>query len=211
MTEAVQELSVGQFFVYRWRRQLTAVLLLSGFIVALCSPPLLRIDGFADQTIDLVGYAALFGGMMLRMWAVMSISCKKSKEVVRTGPYALCRNPLYLGTFLIAVGFLCLVQSVTMTVLAIPVVLVYLLGVVPLEERVMLARHGATYEEYCRTTPRWIPRFNSQNRFEIVRSWNTGVRREMECCFWWIAFAALVHVTCDLRMEPWWVHPFNLP
>src|SRR5688572_3999794 len=42
-------------------------------------------------------------GQVVRIWAAGHLS--KNKELTTTGPYAYVKNPLYVGTFLIMVGF----------------------------------------------------------------------------------------------------------
>lgn len=49
------------------------------------------------------GMALLVGGLLLRSWAAGVI--EKQSVLAVTGPYALVRHPLYLGSFLIALGF----------------------------------------------------------------------------------------------------------
>jgi len=52
----------------------------------------------------LLGLPFIVLGEALRIWASGHIH--KMREVTRTGPYALCRHPLYVGHFLITAGFL---------------------------------------------------------------------------------------------------------
>ncbi|SFH70716.1 methyltransferase family protein [Planctomicrobium piriforme] len=209
--KAVEPLRVRQFQAYRWRIPLTATCLITGFGLALLSPPRILVDSQLDQWIDVSGYLLVAAGIALRLWAISSIDTRKSVVLVTSGPYGLCRNPLYVGTFLIAIGFLCLVQSLTMTLLTLPIILLYMWGVVPAEERVMRSRHGAAFDEYCAAVPRWIPHLHAISQLQVRPVWTSGLRREVECGLWWIAIAIVVHVTCDMRMEPWWNHPFNCP
>lgn len=51
----------------------------------------------------IVGGAIAVGGLLLRAWAAGHI--RKNAELTTTGPYAHTRNPLYLGSFLLCVGF----------------------------------------------------------------------------------------------------------
>src|SRR5262252_2398035 len=50
-----------------------------------------------------IGAAVAALGIFLR--AVASGHVKKNEELATTGPYAYCRNPLYLGSIIIAIGF----------------------------------------------------------------------------------------------------------
>ena len=50
-----------------------------------------------------VGLSVALIGVLLRAWACGHL--RKSSELDVSGPYAHTRNPLYLGTFIIALGF----------------------------------------------------------------------------------------------------------
>lgn len=52
----------------------------------------------------LLGLMIAFSGVLLRQWAAGTI--KKMDELAVTGPYAMMRHPLYVGSFLLAFGFL---------------------------------------------------------------------------------------------------------
>ncbi|MBN2432138.1 MAG: isoprenylcysteine carboxylmethyltransferase family protein [Acidobacteria bacterium] len=56
-----------------------------------------------DWHLLLVGAPSIVAGLWVRVWAAGHI--RKSKEITRSGPYAQSRNPLYLGSFLLGLGF----------------------------------------------------------------------------------------------------------
>ena len=84
--------------------------------------------------------------------------------LVRTGPFALVRNPLYIGNILVWVGFALTARLVWMA----PVILVLLAleyhAIVKWEEDLLLARRGEEYREYCAEVPRWFPAKNTARR-----------------------------------------------
>ncbi len=51
----------------------------------------------------LVGSILILTGALIRSWAAGVLH--KKKTVTCTGPYSLCRNPLYFGSGLVAIGF----------------------------------------------------------------------------------------------------------
>src|SRR5688572_25833201 len=54
-----------------------------------------------------LGELLVLSGLAIRSWAAGTLA--KCKSLIRVGPYALARNPLYIGTFLMIVGFCTLV------------------------------------------------------------------------------------------------------
>ena len=52
----------------------------------------------------LIGGSVAFLGLLLRAWSAGHI--RKNKQLTVSGPYAYTRNPLYLGSFLLGVGFM---------------------------------------------------------------------------------------------------------
>ncbi|HTA78980.1 MAG TPA: isoprenylcysteine carboxylmethyltransferase family protein [Terracidiphilus sp.] len=99
--------------------------------------------------------ALVLPGLWLRGYAAGYV--KKNRELTQTGPYAYVRNPLYLGSILIAAGFaVALLSWVVAVALAAMFALIYI-PVIASEERFLRATF-AEFEEYCRRTPRLIPR-----------------------------------------------------
>jgi protein-S-isoprenylcysteine O-methyltransferase Ste14 len=76
------------------RIRVPAGFLLAGFYLYFSAPTWL---GLA------IGGAIAFLGLLIRAWATGHLS--KNARLAITGPYAFTRNPLYLGSFLIGVGF----------------------------------------------------------------------------------------------------------
>lgn len=100
-------------------------------------------------------------GLWLRGYA--SGYVKKNRELTMTGPYAHMRNPLYLGSMLIAGGFaLALLSWPVAVVLAAGFAAIYL-PVIASEERFLRATF-AGFDEYCRHVPRLIPRVTAYRR-----------------------------------------------
>jgi len=99
--------------------------------------------------------ALVLPGLWLRAYA--SGYVKKNRELTVTGPYAHTRNPLYLGSMLIAGGFaVALLSWPVAVVLAIGFALIYI-PVIASEERFLRATFPR-FDEYCRRVPRLIPR-----------------------------------------------------
>jgi protein-S-isoprenylcysteine O-methyltransferase Ste14 len=99
--------------------------------------------------------ALVLPGLWLRAYA--SGYVKKNRELTMTGPYGYVRNPLYLGSMLIAAGFaLALLSWPVALVLAVGFTVIYV-PVIASEERFLRATFPG-FDDYCRRVPRLIPR-----------------------------------------------------
>jgi len=94
-------------------------------------------------------------GLWLRAYA--SGFVRKNSELTMTGPYAHVRNPLYLGSILIAAGFAVALMSLPF---AIALAVFFLLIYVPViaSEEAFLRDNFLEFEWYCARVPRLIPR-----------------------------------------------------
>jgi protein-S-isoprenylcysteine O-methyltransferase Ste14 len=103
------------------------------------------------------GIAALLGltGAIIRFWSAGIIA--KNEELATGGPYAYVRNPLYLGSLLIAVAFLLLNGNPWFAVpAAVAAVFIYL-RTVQAEEEFLAGRFGAAFATYRATVPAILP------------------------------------------------------
>jgi protein-S-isoprenylcysteine O-methyltransferase Ste14 len=116
----------------------------------------------------LMGVPVSLAGLALRAWA--SGHLLKDQRLAETGPYAFTRNPLYLGTLLVAAGLVIDGRSMILAIVFTLVFLFVYMPVIELEEQ-HLSEIFAEYEAYARRVPRLIgiPRGapNAQYRFSI--------------------------------------------
>jgi protein-S-isoprenylcysteine O-methyltransferase Ste14 len=106
------------------------------------------------QSLWLGGIVAFLGGI-LRIWAAGHI--EKGRVLAQGGPYALTRNPLYLGSFLMALGILIAGQGYW---LLLPFGLFFLAVYYPVmkaEEQELLQGYGENFMQYCRRVPLFLP------------------------------------------------------
>jgi len=94
-------------------------------------------------------------GLWLRGYA--SGYVKKNRELTQTGPYAYTRNPLYVGSILIAGGFAIALLSWPVAAMLAAMFLIIYVPVIASEERFLRATFP-NFEAYCRRVPRLIPR-----------------------------------------------------
>lgn len=94
-------------------------------------------------------------GLALR--AVASGTVKKNTELAVTGPYAYTRNPLYLGSMLMAAGFAVALLSWPLALLLAAGFAIIYIPVIAGEEQFLRATFPE-FDDYCRRVPRLIPR-----------------------------------------------------
>jgi protein-S-isoprenylcysteine O-methyltransferase Ste14 len=104
--------------------------------------------------------ALVVPGLWLRGYAAGYV--KKNRELTQTGPYAHTRNPLYLGSILIAAGFAVALLSWSVALALACMFLIIYIPVIASEERFLRATFP-DFEAYCRRVPRLIPRVSPGN------------------------------------------------
>src|ERR1700759_4235786 len=102
--EASRPETSGDDWGFRHRAVLAAIVLIPATMLSLFSTPHVREGSWIDAFLDVVAWAVFLAGPPFRFWATLYIGGRKPDVVVDEGPYSVCRNPLYLGSLLIAVG-----------------------------------------------------------------------------------------------------------
>ena len=103
-----------------------------------------------------VGAAIALLGVAIRGAAASHLT--KHDALATSGTYAITRNPLYLGSALIACGLLVAGRSWIAGFLCVAYFAVFYPSVIEREERRLRARYGAAFDEYAATVPRFWPR-----------------------------------------------------
>ncbi len=155
--------------------------------------------------IYLVGVLLAVLAAALRTWAtayirpeVMVDGALHTHTVVAAGPYRFVRNPLYLGTNLMAIGYSIMASRLGAIVL-IASTLVFNYRIILREERELTLAQGEEYERFRRAVPRlWPSLLPRVGRSDRKPNWGGGLLGEM--FFWGLAVALLVFtITFNLR------------
>jgi protein-S-isoprenylcysteine O-methyltransferase Ste14 len=105
---------------------------------------------------SLAGCLMIVAGLAIRSWSAGIL--KKTRELTTTGPYAVIRNPLYVGSFLVMSGFCTLIgDRENIFIVLGPIAGLYFLQVLH-EERVLSNLYNTRWVEYVRRVPRLLPR-----------------------------------------------------
>ena len=101
-----------------------------------------------DPTAASLGYGAAVGaaGEALRIWAAGHL--EKGREVTISGPYALTRHPLYLGSSIMGAGLAIAGRSIEAAVLIFVYLTVTIAAAIRAEEAHLTEKFGARYPAY---------------------------------------------------------------
>ncbi|NIS83069.1 MAG: hypothetical protein GTO14_23355 [Anaerolineales bacterium] len=122
--------------------------------------------------LEIVAWPLLLFGAFLIIWAVITLARYSgssgapgdpTKRLVKAGPYAWIRNPIYAGDAFIIIGLAFLTGSPTMLIYALLFMILIDRFVRLVEEPATKRRLGEEYVQYCERVPRWIPRLRKRN------------------------------------------------
>lgn len=101
------------------------------------------------------GFVVSMIGEMIQLWSFASLD--KNSDLAIRGPYAMVRNPMYLGRFFILFGFLMLLANPWLLLAYAIVYWLYMDTRVEREEAHLKPIFGDRYAEYCAKVHRFIP------------------------------------------------------
>ena len=138
----------AETFFFRWR-------------VRLGYPLALVVLSFAQPTIPSLVVGGLAGAIGLWLRAYASGYLHKQEVLSVTGPYAYTRNPLYLGSAILATGVALATRSWISAAILLGYFAIVYSFVMRREARELRARHGAAFDEYVRAVPLFFPRLTA--------------------------------------------------
>lgn len=195
---------------FRWRGSFGALFLVPAGVATLLSQPVISEGTWFKLVIDLLAWAAFFGGLTFRLWPTLYVGARKTSTLVTEGPYSICRNPLYVGSLLTAVSAGLFLKSLLFVAALVLVTVCYVLATIPAEEKKLREIHGRVYDEYCQRTPRYWPDFSLFHTADEVEVKVKGLGIELRRLRVWIWLPFLGALVTRLRLEPWWPHLFRL-
>ena len=123
---------------------------------------------FAQPKLERDIYALLIGtgvsllGVAVRMAAAGCIS--KDETLSRRGPYAFTRNPLYVGSFLLYLGFCLACANLWVAIGFLPFFFIVYYATILREEAFLSSKFGEDYAAFMREVPRFFPRLTPAQR-----------------------------------------------
>ncbi len=189
----------GPFFS-RWRIWVTRLFCVAIVGLFLISQPALHgRDSLMVHLITPLGLVLAASGAIGRLWCSSYAAGNKNCQLLREGPYALTRNPLYGFSFLGGLGIAITTETLTIPALFVGGFALYYHFVIAEEEQRLLADYGETYATYQVLVPRFIPRttdYVEPQRWEISPP---ALRRSFGEVIWFVIAAVSIHALHDLR------------
>jgi len=128
---------------------------------------------FAEPTTESLirgGILALVGEL-IRLWASGHI--EKTHRLATGGPYAHTRNPLYVGSVLMALGLLVAARHPVAVVAGLAYLLVFYPVIIREEARFLRAKFSDAYSAWARHVPLFFPRLTPggprESKFQVSR------------------------------------------
>lgn len=175
------------------------------------SSPLMPANAFPRECMLWVGYLLVIIGSMGRAYCSVFIGGRKNDEVVRSGPFSVVRNPLYVFSFIALTGVGLQSGMMIMLALLLSAFMAYYPLVVAKEEAFLLDKFGEPYAAYLREVPRWRPNFRLWSEPEHVDCQPKFIRKTlMDASVFFLAmpFFAVIHALQSQEIISIW---FILP
>jgi protein-S-isoprenylcysteine O-methyltransferase Ste14 len=117
-----------------------------------------------------------------------------AEKLVQGGMFAHCRNPLYVGNFLILLGVGIASNSLLFLSVAIPFFLLAYTAIIAAEENYLQAKFGQTFTDYCSRVNRLVPNLAGFRRtlHGMRYNWRRLITAEYGSSYIWLAATILV-------------------
>ncbi|WEK34322.1 MAG: isoprenylcysteine carboxylmethyltransferase family protein [Candidatus Pseudobacter hemicellulosilyticus] len=194
-------IAIGNFF-FKYRNLLFIVLYLLLFIP---SPPL-----FGPRTLGeefyvwplVIGLVITITGQLVRGGTIgLAYIIRGGKdgkvyaeELVTTGVFSHCRNPLYVGNILMLLGVGVLANSLIFVCVVMPLFLLIYQAIVLAEENFLRNKFGGTFDQYCKRVNRWIPSLKGiSETFRTMHfKWKRWLIKEYNTQYIWLSGIVLI-------------------
>jgi len=160
-----------------------------------------------DEASIRAGIGFIIAGALIRLWS--NGYAIKNDKLTTSGPYAFVRNPLYLGTFLIAIGFVIVLKSENPLLERI-VGGLFLLALsfmyyrtINAEQGMLLVKFKDAYKDYCKQVPAMVPCLVAYSKGE---KWPFSLQRlfkskEHKTVFWIFILLVVFYLKTRLLIE----------
>lgn len=172
-------------------------MILIAFVVA--TKPL-GFETILYKIMELTGFFLIFIAVSGRIWCTLYIAGRKNRELCTSGPYELCRNPLYFFSFIGFMGVFLAAQSIILAVVAAAIFLVYYAGVIKGEEIRLHSLFGEPFKLYLESTPKFWPRLFIPKESHTLLVNSSIFTRSLREVIWFLFAIILVEVIEMLKV-----------
>ncbi|ONH87028.1 isoprenylcysteine carboxyl methyltransferase [Thalassospira sp. MCCC 1A02803] len=160
---------------------------------------------------QVIGMMAIMVCIVGRGWCSLYIGGRKKTELVTSGPYSMCRNPLYVFSFIGAFGAGAQTGSIAIGLVSAVLCWAVFRHVVLREEAMLAERFGRAFKRYVNTVPRFRPTwFRWRDEKEILCRPALFLATTRDAMWFWIAIPVLEGVKI-LQDHGWLTPVFWLP
>lgn len=199
---------IGDFF-FRWRNLAFPLILLALFLGFRPAPAQFG-SARAEAALDIIAALVVIAGLALRFatigWAYIRRGGLKKKvhadDLVTTGYFALCRNPLYLGNMLIYAGIFLWHGHWVVILGGTALFFAVYSSLIAAEEHFLRAKFGAAFADYCARVPRWLP--DLRRAHEATAGMQFSLKRSIVKDYTTIYNTLLSVIVIEVLDRYWW-------
>jgi protein-S-isoprenylcysteine O-methyltransferase Ste14 len=117
-----------------------------------------NVAGPVHGDIELFGLFMIVLAILGRGWCSLYLGGNKNRSLIVSGPYSICRNPLYIFSLIATFGMGAQSGSLLVSAGLTALVFVVFQYVVRREEGLLRLTFGDEFKQYCLRTPRFLPK-----------------------------------------------------
>jgi protein-S-isoprenylcysteine O-methyltransferase Ste14 len=153
------------------------------------------------EVLEQFGFIMVFVAVLGRIWCTLYIAGRKNKQLCTEGPYAVCRNPLYLFSFIGLIGICFAAANILLALLAASIYLIYYNGVIRGEEQRLAAIFGADFNNYIASTPKFWPRLKLPGNSYILQVDSKIFTRSLLEVVWFLMAIVLTEIIESAKLN----------
>lgn len=121
--------------------------------------------------VQVFGLSLIFFGQLLRVSSrgFKSENSQAGHLLITGGPYALVRNPMYLGILLIGLGIVAVLFKCWVAVIFLLIFFLRYILLALREEKKLAAAFPKEYQDYCNKVPRILPKLDVALKIDIAK------------------------------------------
>ncbi len=165
-------------------------------------PSILFANIFINHLFEIFGLILSFFGQIIRISArgYKAESSGQSSLLLTDGPYAVSRNPMYFGTFLIGFGVCLIYGNIWLFLLFLLLFTLRYYFIISSEEKKLHPIFEKDYEVYLHRVPIFLPSFRTIRKFGIKNSFpfkKKWIKRELNTFLFWLLVVLFVLIAAS--------------